>query len=650
MQISRYFASFGINVDKASVAQVDRALGSIEQRLRAFGKLTNNGITLKIAKFDVDQIKLNTVVGNALDIASMHSVLYINRFVVDQHHLNNTMLAATVEASRIASAGAFIRPNVTARIRGGAGSVPSGRGSVGAGLGLASLYMPALAIAGGGYGLSRLNKLNQRVVAAELQSQAVVTQAGGTTEEGSASNEWLKYQANRVGFNYLDAVQGYNSTLAGLTHAGMSVSEGQGVYKGFSEIGRVMKLDAVHQKRLLYAVSEIADMNELQKRQMNMIALALPGGKSLFAEAWQQKTGGKLQGQAAEDALLKAIKARQVKGDILIPVANLAGERAAPNLEAASHASQAEQARYQNSIAALATVASNNGVEEGFARIFRTLSAGLSESNGLVKTFAEEFNKATIYASNLLLFPQDFVRALEGRDSLIADWLGAEDSAQLVKDWKEIKGIWKQISEINPENTFGNFLPALESTAEEMQKILGLVADLNRQKNGLVEAFNNPNKELNFWDNPVAWDMQKWGQGIDAVKHWNSNASSAADIVQADAASKGATPLGDFIAKAVGSFRGMSAYVSTPFNGDDSNQYRDQVENEYKIGAAIVRDDAGVHSAGQNLSFQITMNIDPVVASQMDVSGQADALANEFMGRIAPMFQQAQVFYPVKEQ
>lgn len=49
-------------------------------------------------------------------------------------------------------------------------------------------------------------------------------------------------------------------------------------------------------------------------------------------------------------------------------------------LEAASKASQAEQARFQNALNNQAVTASNAGVESGFARIFKSLTVAMEES------------------------------------------------------------------------------------------------------------------------------------------------------------------------------------------------------------------------------------------------------------------------------
>jgi len=514
LQIADYFASFSLKIDKASVKKADATLDRIESRLNGMGggggfrlgKFSiNQGkldatlakaldaaslkAVLNITKFDVNQTALNIALGNALDLASARNTFHIARFNVDQSHLNAQMVSAMANAARIASASTTLRPHVASQhMQPTAERGVSRRGAAltgGIAGGLSRLYAPALGLALGGYGLSQLNQRNQQVVSAQLQSQAVVQQAGGTTEQGQQSFQWLRSEGNRIGFNYLDASGDYNKLLSGLTGAGMSVAQGQGVFKGFSELSRVNKLDRTQQQRVYRALSQVAGKNKLQSEELTgQLAESLPGAVSIFAQAYQNQLaatgkGGGKQGQDAITELLAAMKKGQVKGDILTYAGSVASQRAAPGLAAASTASQAEQARYQNSVNDLAVVASNSGVEEGFARIFRTLNAGLSESNDLVKTLAEGFNDATKWADDLLLWPQSFIRALEGKDSLVADWLGVGQTAQLQEDWKQIKQIFTDISSLKFD-----FLPTLQATSREIASILGAIAEFEKWKNG----------------------------------------------------------------------------------------------------------------------------------------------------------------------
>lgn len=526
MQIANYFASIGFGVDAKSVRKVDSVLDQIEAKLRKLSS-ANRPIVLQVSNFDVDQKKLNIALGNALDIASTRAVFQVSRFNIDQTHLNAAMITAMGTAARTASQVTTLRPNVRAEGR----SLPysekesvrrSARSGGLIGGGLSRLYAPAIALGLGGYGLGALNQRNQQVVSAQLQSQSVVQQAGGTAEQGTESFQWLRNQGNRIGFNYLEASGDYNKLLSGLTGAGMSVGQGQQVFKGFSELARVNKLDRNAQTRVYRALSQVAGKNQLMSEELTgQLAESLPGAVSLFAQAYQnqlaaQGKGGGKTGQEAITELLAAMKKRQVKGDILTYAGDVASQKAQPGLEAASRASQAEQARYQNSVNDLAVVASTAGVEEGFARIFRTLNAGLSESNGLVQYLAEGFNNATKWADDLALWPQSFIRALEGKDSLVGDWLGVGKTEQLKKDWADVKVLWEQISQIKPTDLFGDFLPTLQSTTREMAAILNTIAEFKKWKDSTTET---PTKEPTKWEdipeiNPFGMGSYKSPVGI----------------------------------------------------------------------------------------------------------------------------------------
>lgn len=501
MQITKYFASLGIEIDKASVKQVDKVLNSIEAKIKSFGQKTSKGFKLEISGFDINQTALNVAVGNALDIASARNVLDVSRFHIDQSHLNTMMASALREASLFASRSSTLRPSVRVNPAGGAENALRPRhvtgAAVGGGLigrGLSGIYGPALALGFGGYGLSQLNQRNQQVVSAQLQSQAVVQQAGGTAEQGQQSFQYLRKEANRIGFNYLEASGDYNKLISGLTGSGVSVADSQRVFSGFAELARVNKLDKVTQNRLYRALSQVAGKGKLQAEELTgQIAESLPGGTALFARAYQAQLaakgqGGGLTGQAAIAKLQADMKKGLVTSDILTFAGATASRDAQAGLPAAQTASQAEQQRYQNSVSDLAVVASNAGVEEGFARIFRTLSAGLDESNGLVRLLAEGFNDVTKFADDLLLFPQSFIRALDGRDSLVADWLGKDATVQLQKDWGSIKDSITTISSLGAPS----WLPSLQTVSKDIAAQFQIIAALsNGDLSGVGEGLKN---------------------------------------------------------------------------------------------------------------------------------------------------------------
>lgn len=468
--ISSYWASIGIKVDPKQIQKVDRMLKLIENKLNRFGKKLDKSFVLKVNNFEVDQKLLRTKIQAALDAVAKTTVLPVMNFAIDQGRLNRQIRNAFTQAGREAT----VRPAVRApreprnRVRSAAG--------IGGVAGIASrVYGPALALAAGGYGLSALNQRNQQVVAAQLQTQAVTQAYGGTAEQGTQSFNFLREQGNRIGFNYLEAAPDFNVLMSNLLGSGGSVGQAQNIFKGFAEYGRVMKLTPARQKLVFNALSQIAGKNALQAEELTkQLGNSLPGAKSLFAEAWQRQTGGKLSGQAAIAALEQAMKNKQVKGDILNTAAQLASERSQPGLVTASRASQAEQARFQNRITDLTVLASQSGVESGYARLFRTLNDGLSESNDLVKKLAGYFDDATKEFRQLALLPESFNRALEGRDSVVADWLGADKVKDLRKDWQDLKTEITALFNMKEPS----WLPNLKATMKELVDLLHAVNTL----------------------------------------------------------------------------------------------------------------------------------------------------------------------------
>lgn len=457
--IAKFYASLGIKVDRSELLKVDRFLKQIGDRFSKF----KGGPKLKISNFSVDQKALGLALKESFAIASRSVSFEISRFTVNERALRSTLSGINGRSSH----------------RGGVSSM-------GAGVMLGRAFLPIAAVAAGGYGLSALNQRNQQVVSAQLQSQAVVQQAGGNVQQGKDSFNWLRAQGNRIGFNYLDASPDYNKLLSGLTGAGMSVGQGQNVFKGFSELSRVNKLDRTQQQRVYRALSQIAGKNKLQSEELTgQLAESLPGAVSLFARAYQAQLaatgkGGGKQGQEAITELLAAMKKGQVKGNILTYAGAEASSQAAPSLAAASTASQAEQARYQNQLNDLSVLASKSGIEEGFARIFRTLNDGLSQAGPLVERLSAGFNEATKSFRILALIPQSFSRMLDGKDSFIGNLIGPEETKKFQDNAKQITDTWNTF-----KASMGNadWATYLKTTLEEINTLLsGINATINSSK------------------------------------------------------------------------------------------------------------------------------------------------------------------------
>lgn len=626
MQIAKYFASLAFDVDTKGLKKVDKALDTLEKKLKKFSGFGN--LSFGIGNFTVDQRKLERTLGNALDMASNKVVLDINKFVVNQAALNQTVGLAMARAGMThplrVTPQVPTSPKVVPAVVAPTSRVPRTAAAVAGGgvigRGLSGFYGPALALGLGGYGISALNQRNQQVVSAQLQTSAVVQQAGGTAAQGAESFQYLRSEGQRIGFNYLDASGDYNKLISGLTGSGIGLKESQKVFSGFAELARVNKLDKTTQNRLFRALSQVAGKGKLMSEELTgQIAEALPGGTALFAQAYQAKIGGNKTGADAIQQLLADMKKGKVTSDILTYAGAAASQRANAGgaLASASQASQAEQARYQNSVNDMAVLASNSGVEEGFARIFRTLNAGLSESGSLVRSLAEGFNEATKWADDLVLFPQSFIRALEGKDSLVADWLGVDKSSQLVKDWQNIKQIFTDISSIKFD-----FLPTLESTAKEIASIMNAIAEFQRWKSG-----NLPTTETNNSSTEKATFL-----GME----YPSPAAIVGDIIN---------NTGFNLAKAKERGRAVYEDPTSPYYQDAAG-YDDQQAEMAKAAA----DDKAMGIVTNNSNqIDIVVNVDGSTLQGMDANAQAQAIGEAVANMFVQSFDQVNVQFPVKQ-
>lgn len=280
--VRKYTVDVSYKINRNSVRNVDRSFRDFERKLKRLSKSLNKTLTFGIDRFVVNRRNLNIVLGDALDAASRRVVFEVSRFIVNDRNLQAAMIRASRRVGRNLNP-----PNNPPVNRSPPNNPPppppnpqqrnprqrmvavnnvAGAGGI-AGI-TARAYTPLLALAGGGYGLAQLNQRNQQVVSAQLQTSAVVQQAGGTARQGGQSFDYLRSEADRIGFNYLEASGDYNKLIAGLTGAGVGLGESQKVFSGFAELSRVNKLDRVTQNRLFRALSQVAGKGKLQAEEL----------------------------------------------------------------------------------------------------------------------------------------------------------------------------------------------------------------------------------------------------------------------------------------------------------------------------------------------------------------------------------------------
>lgn len=274
--IAQFWADLGIRVQPNEIRKVDNLFSRITSLFTKMKK-QQQAFNMDFAdSIKFDQPKLRRLVQRNFDQVSKTTFFEIRNFRIDQAHLTSQLRTAIERAS----ATTRFRPRIDERgIRDsgrGEGSrharmgLSAGFGAAG-GLTLGRVYGTAAGLALGGYGLSALNQRNQAVQSAQLTTEAVVEQAGGSQQQGQQAFNWLRQQGNRIGFNYLEAANDYNNVISGITGAGGTVAQGQNIFKGFSEYGRVNHIDTERQKRVFRALSQIAGKNQLMsKNSMGM--------------------------------------------------------------------------------------------------------------------------------------------------------------------------------------------------------------------------------------------------------------------------------------------------------------------------------------------------------------------------------------------
>lgn len=395
-------------------------------------------------------------------------------------------IASEANASRLSAA--RIRANSTRGSRGGANLIHAG-GAVGA---VARYGLAAIPFVGGALGLSALNSRNQEIQSAEFGAKAIMG-----NEAGTKNMEWLKQQANRIGFNWLDAAPEFTGFMGSASPL-MGESTALSTFQAFNEFSTTRHAPALARQRALMALKQMASKGKIMSEELHgQLGEAQGFGElpMMFAEAYQDVIGGNLKGDKAANALKEAMKEGKVRSADLLPlVTKRMSDAAAPTLAQSAKSSQAEQARWQNAYNQQVMNANKAGVESGYARIFKALTVTMEESTPLVESMAKWFDKASIHVAEIVLDMQSIGRFFEGRDSWFGDtFFGTEDRRNAAFEWlgsvrtlmKEMGGLldtiykgWSQIFQLLTSSTVVQAITSMQTS------LANLIGAINSAANG----------------------------------------------------------------------------------------------------------------------------------------------------------------------
>lgn len=447
-QVSSYFATMGIEVDKRSFAEVDKYFDRLEQKLARIGK-TSNAFAVNL-KFNIDTARAKTTIQRDLNTISRGLTLRLNNFQINNKALRNLLnqsmnnragnarirLNAALSATSLTNMRAqvlaalnnlVISPQINPRINqrainnANAANPRSGGGgrSSTAQAGLFGLNgLPKAAAIGGGLylagrGFMKLAEATQmqasRDVAAKGLFQNATMPDGSTRDVYDNSNKWFRNYTNRVGLDRNELTPSYQGFMAASMPT-LGYEKSQRVFEAFSSFGTVRGATGDSMKRGLVAVQQMASkgtVNAEELKQQLGDAQGFGEAQILFAQAWQMmknKTNNPtdsrlLKGSKATAELQDAMKKNKLIASEILPiVSDLMLAKARPALEEASKTGTANQNRFNNAKTDFFANFAKGGGDAGMSNIWKALADLTQRAADNAEMLGANFRIATAYA------------------------------------------------------------------------------------------------------------------------------------------------------------------------------------------------------------------------------------------------------------
>jgi tape measure domain-containing protein len=509
MAIASYFAKVSIGTDLAALKKVDRYLQTVERKMQAFQKkmMATNGAFNINFKFNTTRLQFEAQ--RAFNDVARRTTFPVNNFRVDRQALssqvNSAVRNAVANASRTITLNARVNQPRVSQAQGRGVSTPAalGAGAAGGAFGrygmLGAYGGPAILGGAALYGGGVLNRKGQELEANDLALIA----AAGSEAQGANYSKFLSDLGDRLGKRTATMSPFFAQMLAGSKGTALEPHLETG-FTSLMEYSSVMGLDDQKVKGTIRAFTQMIGKQQIMAEELRgQAAEHLPPVVRLMADV---AAGGDVK------KLNKMMEQGQLDPNIHLPLLfDRLKEEAAPFMERYFKGSRFAQGKMDKAAEDQMRLFSKAGGEEGFSRIFRTVTDLLKESDRLTASMANGFNNITSHVRELVLFPQSFIRALEGKDSLVGDWLGADTTTQLIKDWEQIKNLFNDIMGIQTPS----WLPTLEATAKEIAAIMNAVAEFQRWRTGQLPTEMQSNTS-------TPWDTTKT-----ALNNFGVNAAAA---------------------------------------------------------------------------------------------------------------------------
>ena len=209
-----------------------------------------------------------------------------------------------------------------------------------------------------------------------------MTAAAGGAEAAAKELEFVRSEANRLGFEYLDLAKSYTKLVAASKGTNLEGQKTRDIFLGISEAARSMSLDTQETTGILRAVEQMMSKGTVQAEELRgQLGEHLPGAFQIASRAMGVTTA----------ELSKMLEKGEVTAEQLLPkMAQEMRNTASTNLGSALADTSAEVARFQDFIkSALAYLDDKTGLTYHFrsamraAREFGGEILGLNESRAL---------------------------------------------------------------------------------------------------------------------------------------------------------------------------------------------------------------------------------------------------------------------------
>jgi hypothetical protein len=305
-QVSSYFATMGIEIDKRSFAEVDKYFERLEQKLQRLGK-TTNAFAINL-KFNVDTARARLSIQRDLNAISRGLSLRLNAFSINNHALRNllnqsmsnragnariklnvALSSASLSNMRAQVLGALnnlvITPTINPRMaRGGtngagmqvAGGAAGGTGKASGGFNPLSLLsrniLPLAGLYAAQRGFMSMAEATQlqatRDVAARGLFQNATMPDGSTRDVYQQSDSWFKNYTNKAGLNRNELTPAFQGFMASSMPT-LGYEKSRDIFQAFSSFGTVRGATADSMKRGLVAVQQMASKGTVSAEELS---------------------------------------------------------------------------------------------------------------------------------------------------------------------------------------------------------------------------------------------------------------------------------------------------------------------------------------------------------------------------------------------